>query len=330
MADVAQLERAIWSIADGRQSDADLALFEADERMSLSLLDRLIVDAEDDLASVRNLPGDERDQVVADFVDTLDSLLATAARLRPPPAPGTPGDDDDDSYGSDRSDRFDPSENLEPEEVQLQASWSAGEVVVWAAGRGSAPESNDDLATRLESIGGPPLGWQLHPGVDLPRGLRADALTIPMKDALGWLVAVGGGQAPSGAGASLLWLGRAAVEGVRLVASGTIVPSLRVSAQRQGRLSDASVKWTPAFLDSSTIDVLAGAMPGTVVAVGGGASRATTVAVITAVVETIMTEAVERVELPAQPPSAHSPRDLADTMVARMDGAPFRAGADLA
>jgi len=324
MADVAQLERAIWSIADGRPSDADLALFEADERMSLSLLDRLIVDAEDDLASVRNLTGEERDQVVADFVDTLDSLLVTAARLRPPPIP-TPGDGDDDE-----SARPDGPDNQEPEEVQLQASWSAGEVVVWAAGRGATPESNDELATRLETIGGPPLGWQLHPGVDLPRGLKADALAIPMKDALGWLVAVGGGHGPSGVAASLLWMGRAAVEGVRLAATGAIVPSLRVSSQRQGRLSDASLKWVPAFIDSSTIDVLAAAMPGTVVAVAGGASRATTIAVITAVVEAIMAESAERVELPAQPPSAHSPRDLADTMVARMDGAPFRAGADLA
>ena len=75
----------IWSIADGRGSDDDLALFHADERVSLVVLDRLIIDAEDDLASVRNLPGDERDQVVADLTDTLDSLRSTAARLRPPP-----------------------------------------------------------------------------------------------------------------------------------------------------------------------------------------------------------------------------------------------------
>ena len=85
MLDVRQLERGIWSIADGRGSDDDLALLLADERASLAVLDRLILETEDDLASVRNLPGEERDQVVADLSETLESLLATAARFRPRP-----------------------------------------------------------------------------------------------------------------------------------------------------------------------------------------------------------------------------------------------------
>ena len=137
-----QLEAAIWSIADGRSSEDDVALFHADERASLVVLDRLIIDAEDDVASVRNLPGDVRDQVVADLTDTLDSLRATAARLRPPVTPQA----------------TEPEEDLEPGEVELQASWSAGHVVVWAAGRGAIPESNAGLAARLEAIGGPPMG----------------------------------------------------------------------------------------------------------------------------------------------------------------------------
>src|SRR5205814_38050 len=93
-------------------------------------------------------------------------------------------------------------EVLEPEDVKLQATWSDGHVVVWAAGRGAVPELNDELAGRLESIGGPPVGWQLHPGVPLPGGLRAEALAIPMKDALGWLAAVSGGHGRGGAGDS--------------------------------------------------------------------------------------------------------------------------------
>ena len=55
-----------------------------------SAIDRLIAETEDDLASVRSLSGDERDQVIADFAETLESLHSTAARLRPPepgPAP---------------------------------------------------------------------------------------------------------------------------------------------------------------------------------------------------------------------------------------------------
>ena len=121
------------------------------------MLDRLILDAEADLASVRNLTGDERDQVVADFTDTLDGLRSTEAKLRPPPVtPPAPVADEFLSL---------TSEPWEPEEVKLQASWSDGQVVVWAGGRGAPTEGNDELATRLETIGGPSVGWQLHPGV---------------------------------------------------------------------------------------------------------------------------------------------------------------------
>ena len=177
---------------------------------------------------------------------------------------------------------------------------------MWAAGRGATPESNDELSTRLEAIGGPPLGWQVHPSVALPGGMRADALAIPMKDALGWLVAVGGGHGRDGVGPSVLWLGHVALEGVRLAASGSIVPSLRVPQRPQGRLVDAAVRWRPALVDSPAIVALAAAMPATVAAIGGGDGRATTSAVITAVVEAIVTESVERMELPATPPSVNS------------------------
>ena len=47
-------------------------------------------------------------------------------------------------------------------------------------------------------------------------------------------------------------------------------------------------------------------------------------------VEAIVPRAVERLDLPAQPPHASSPTDLADTMVARIDGAAFRADRELA
>ncbi len=323
MIDVRQLETAIWSIADGRGSPDDLALFQVDEPMSIALLDRLIKEAEEDLASVRNLNGEERDQVVADFTSTLGSLRETAARLRPPP-PRTP------KPAVKNGAEGVPAVELAPTEVQLQASWSAGQVVVWAAGRGTPPEGNDELATRLETIGGPPLGWQLHPAIQLPDGSRAEALAIPMKDALGWLVSIIGGEAPPGVGAGVMWLGRVAFEGVRLTARGAIVPSVQVSTHQHGRIVDAAVRWVPALLDPAVIDAFAAAMPGTVVAIDGGGGRATTIAVIADVVEAITTKSVESVELPAAPPSALSPTDLTDTMIARMDGAPFPADRELA
>jgi SNF2-related domain/SNF2 Helicase protein/Helicase conserved C-terminal domain len=303
-----QLEAAIWAIVDGRHSDGDVAMLHADEQASLVVLDRLIVDAEDRLASVRRLPGEEREQVVADFTSELDALLATAARLRPEPEP-------------------------EPEprdEVQLQASWSAGQVVVWAAARGAEPEPNEALAQRLEEIGGPPVGWQLHAGVPLPGGVRADAVSIPMRGVLGWLVAVGTGQGGTGVAPSARWLGRVAIEGVRLVAHGSIVPTLRLSPRQQNSLVDTTVRWVPALLDDRTVGGLASAMPPTVTALGGGDARATTIAVLTAAVEAIVTESVERMELPAMPPRAGTPTDLADTIIARLDGSVFAATPPLA
>ena len=323
-----ELESAIWSIADGRASDADLATFRADERASLVLLERLIVDAEDDLASVRRLGGDERDQVVIDFADTLQRLLDAAAMLLPeapdsvflaPEPVAVPTEFDDLGF-----------ETLEPGPVELQASWDAHQLVVWAGGRGMPPENHDDLANRLEKVGGPPHGWQVHKGVPLTDGQRADALSISMKDALGWLVAVGGGQVGDGVGPSVSWLGHVALEGVRLVVRGSVVPSIKVLKRPDGNgPADAAVRWLPALTDSAEVDALAGAMPATVTALGGPDGRAVATQVVAAVVETIVHESIERMELPAQPPNANTPTDLNDTVIARMDGQPFRANANL-
>ena len=323
MLDVRQLEPVVWSIADGRGSDDDLALFHADEQASLRVLDRLIDEAEADLASVRSLPGDERDQVVADFTETLHGLQAAAARLRPPP-PDLPSREIDDDLTAD--------DELEPAQVKLQASWSDGHIVVWAAGRGTEPDDNDALATRLETIGGPPVGWQVHPGVSLPRDQHAEAVSIPLKDALGWLVAVGAGHGHDDVGASVVWLGRAALEGVRIVARGAIVPGVRLGRRTGSGPAEVTVRWSPALLDTVAINALAASMPGTVAAIDGGRSgaRATATAVMSAAAEAIIAESVERMEVPAAPPSANSPRDFRDSVIARMDGEPFRANAAMA
>ena len=78
----------IWSVADGRGSDDEVARLHADERASLAVVDTLIRETEDDRsASVRSLTGDEREQVVADLTETLQSLREVAARLRRPTSP---------------------------------------------------------------------------------------------------------------------------------------------------------------------------------------------------------------------------------------------------
>jgi superfamily II DNA or RNA helicase len=221
-------------------------------------------------------------------------------------------------------------EDAPPEEVALQASWSAGKLVVWAAARGAAPESYDELSNRLEMVGGPPHGWEPHAPVALPGDRRADALTIPVKDALGWLVAVAGGHGLEGVGASVLWVSRVAVEGVRLVAAGAIVPSLQIDQRGRGPTVDTRVTWLPALTDDPLVVELAAAMPASVGAVEGGSGAATAAAILAAVVDAIVSETVERMELPAAPPAMTSARDISDAIVARMDGSGFQAPATLA
>ncbi len=309
MVDMTQLESAIWRIADGRGDDDDSALLRDGGATSLSLLARLIGEAEDGLAAARDLPGDEREYVLADFTDTVRSLRTTAELLRPAVAaePERP-----------------------PDDVVLQASWSAGTIVVWAGGRGATPASNDELATRLESSGGPPHGWSVHPGIPLGGGVSAEAVSIQVRDVLGWLIAISADRDGNGLGPSMRWLARAAVEGVRVVARGAIVPRLEVGSQTNGRSVDARVRWVPALSNAAMIASLASAMPGTVAALSGEAAGATTRGVIGAVVEAIVAEGLERLDLPAQPPRASSPTDLADTIVARMDGVVFPADRELA
>ncbi len=305
------LESVIWRVADGRGSEDDLDLLRADEQTSLAVIDALIRETEDDLGSVRSLTGDERDQVVADLTETLQSVRDVAARLRRPTSP------------QHESDGPDAAREAVPGEVELQGSWSAGSIVVWAGGPGRAAESHDEVSARLEAVGAAPVGWQAHPGVPLPGGATADSHAIGLADALGWLVSIAAGHRADDVGASLRWLGRVAFEGVRLTASGTIVPTVRARPRQRESQVTAEVRWRPALVDSPTITALAAAMPGPVAAIDPDNGRATTVAVLTAVVEAIVAEGVERLDLPAAPPSVRSPRDLQDAVIAGMDGSPF-------
>ena len=321
--DQLDLEAVIWAVADGRGSDVEVSRLRADQQASLAVVDTLIRETEVDLDSVRSLTGDEREQVVADLTDTLQSLREVAARVRGTALPER---------------RPEPPVQLEePAEVELQASWSSGLVVVWAGGRGRSAESHDEVSARLEAVGASPVGWQAHPGVRLPGGSTAACHAIALPDALGWLVSIGAGHRADEVGTSLRWLGRVAYEGVRLTASGSIVPTIRARsaprAQRgrqaqqasQAQQATAEVRWRPALVDTPTIAALAAAMPGPVAIIGRGSGRAMTTAVLTAVVEAIVAESVERMELPAAPPAVRSPRDMQDAVIAGMDGSPFHA-----
>ena len=307
-----ELELATWAVAEGRATAEERALLEADPVGWRRTLDRLILDTQDSLDSVRGLPGPERERVVADFEDDLARLRAVEGFLVGAPLGSTSADELAEVMSR----------------VELQASWSDGQVVVWAGGPGTTSTTNDDLADLLEAVGGPAVGWSLHPDVELPSGARAEALAIPVRESLGWLVAVGGGAdkvAPS-----VTWFGRVALLGVRLVAHGSVVPTLRSTKRPDGRSLDLAVTWVPALVEDEELATLAAGMPGPVAALAPAPARATTVAVLGAVVDAIVREAAGRLELPAPPPTTTTAAAIAEAFTTRLDGSTFRAPAGAA
>ena len=306
------LELAVWAVAEGRATPEELALVDANPAASRRVVTLLISRTEADLDRVRARSGRERDLALADLDEELETLRRALARLdgqRP------------------------PSEAIaeEPADpLQLQASWAAGSIVVWAAGRGTEPADNAELADLLESIGGPALGWTQHPDVELPTGERAEALRIPVKDALGWLVAVGAGLgADDDVGPSVRWLGHVATVAVRHVALGAVVPTLRRKRRETGP-TEFAVRWSPALLDNAELEQLVAAMPPAVVAVAAADARAVTLAALAAVVDAIVRDAATRVALPAPPPHVTTAAAVTEAVGARLDGSTFKAPADLA
>lgn len=306
-------EAAVWAAAEGSATPEQLTLLEADRNQWLDALELLLDDTEDHLDAARSLTGPERAQVLADFEADLAQLEAAYDLVF----------DTEDPVAAIAA--ADPAG-----EVRLQASWVKGVVVVWAAGPGTAPATAEELSDRLEAIGGPALGWSPYPDVHLPGGLKAAALSIPVGEALGWLVAVGGGLGRDGVGASVAWLGRVAVDTVRLVARGAVVPTLSGSKRRDGNTMDLSALWRPALVDESAIIEMADSMPRPVTAVSHADPRNVTRSIQGAVVDTIVRQAASMLEVAAPPPQVRTAADVADAFAARLDGSAFSAPVSVA
>ncbi|HUP85417.1 MAG TPA: DEAD/DEAH box helicase [Acidimicrobiales bacterium] len=313
------LEAAAWAEAEGIATEDQLALLEGDKRGWRRALERLLDQTEDDYDEVLRLRGEERDQVIADFEGQLARLDAAYDRLVPPPPPPPPTVPVIAEI---------PGGVATPVgEVQLQASWTSGRVVVWAAGPGADPADNDGLADRLEAIGGPQHGWVVHADVTIPGtgGVKAAALSIPVHEALGWLVSVGAAEPAEHVGPSVTWLGRVAVEAVRSVAKGAVVPSLKTRKRVDAKLLELGVSWAPALVDETHVAALAEAMPGPVTALAQSAPRTVVMSVWTSVVDAVVRTAAARLELPAPPPTTNTSASVAEAFLTRLDGSAFEA-----
>ncbi len=307
-----ELGWAIEAEAAGEATPAQYAMLEAHRVEWRTGLARLLRETEANLVKVRALAGPERDQVVADF-ERERSLLASALGRLNGVKPEVVDDRTLDGPG----------------EVRLQASWSDGRVVMWAAGPGTEPASDEELGHRLAQVDAPGGGWWPHDPVALPAGPsqsreRASARAIGMPQALGWLVTVGAKDRPEGVGASVVWLGRVAVWAVDFVARGAIIPTLQSTG------SSFAVQWAPALIDRAKLDALSRAMPGPVAALDRADARTLTIDVLGATVDAIVRDAAGRLELPAPPPVVRTPADVAEAVVTSLDGSPFDAPARLA
>jgi hypothetical protein len=329
-------DRLVQADADGIADHETLATLERFPSLWRTTLLRLLDDVDDALEAAHRLPRPERDLVVTDFEEEYARLEAALTRLigPPQPLPDSPVPGDAPSAGA-------------PATVQLQLTWESGRVVAWAGGRDLAPESVDSVRARLASFTppAPSTPWVDHEPVPLPGGDTAPAVAAPLLDVLGWLVAVGASDATADRSPSVAWLGQVAVEAVRHVAQGRMVPLLnrakrarrRKGAADQGTPDEGTfaVTWSPALPDPGQLDRLARALPGAVTASNGAAEPPAVVqAVLADIVTAICAKAATGRDFPAPPPKPRDKSEVAEAMLARLDGstfdAPARFGAELA
>ena len=173
-------ESLVVADAAGEAAPEDQAVLEASPDRWRVTLEDLLDETEDSLVSVRRLTGDERAQVVADFEAERDRLERALSRLTGVPLP---------SDRSDRSDHAGPGGDAAPGIVQLQATWSDGELIAWAGGPGCNPLSSDEVRAWLADTRATST-WATHQGVPLPGGGRAPAVSASVRDVIGWLVSL--------------------------------------------------------------------------------------------------------------------------------------------
>jgi len=320
---------------DGRETELDRAVLERfrDDwvRVLYRLLDRADRVIEETRRTVR---GPERLSIIEDFDREAYRIDEVLTELLGPPSEDELEPDGRRPRGRPQP----PAEVVPPGTTELQLTWEPGSIIAWAGGHNAPADTAAGVRARLAAVGGGSVPWEEHRPLKLPDGTKAEAVRAPLGAALGWLVAMR--RVPEGAevGASVPWLGLAAAMAVRLAAQGRMVPRLRKVRRREdpgGKdLSTFEVQWEPVLIDPDAIGELAAARPLAAAATGNRQDgRAFTQSVLVDLVSTICEMAAERLEVPAPPPDPRSRTEVAETLLARLDGKPFdaptRAGAEL-
>jgi hypothetical protein len=298
--------------ASGEATPAEMAALEAHPDVWRDVLEELLEDTEEGLAAAQRQHGPERAQIVADFEGERTRLVAALERFV--------------LHGS--------GTELLPSEPRLQTSWSAGRIVAWGGGPGITPTPLSELPDLIASTGAPADGWGAHRSIVLPSGAEAPALSLPVADALGWLLELGAQLNDGPIGASARWLGRVAVHAVELVAHGNLVPTLQAHGRRDNGRTSYSVRWMPAQVDREVIASLAATLPGSVAAITPKAeARDTAQDALAAMLHAFAAQSAATMASGAEPPTIRSASDLVEALDAHLDGqrfdAPTRLGSEL-
>jgi len=311
----------VESHAWGEADDADTEVLEAQPGAWRRALLDLLHDTDDALAGLRRGRSADTAQAIDDLEGeqarlerVLNHLLGIAEpEVVAPAQPSGPAGDD---------------AVIGP--VALQLTWADRKLVAWAGGPGQSAVDRRGLDALLGSTAAPAV-WDNRGPVQLPDGAgRSAAVETQVGAVLGWLLADCTDTDVGGLSASARWLGHLAAWGVELVARGAMVPHVRRIHRKSRQKPSYVITWTPALVDSERLKRLADAMPGTVSILSPGVDAPTvTRAVLAEVVDVVCRDAAKRVEVPAAPPEARNPGELAESLLAHLDGSTFEAPAGL-
>jgi superfamily II DNA or RNA helicase len=301
----------------------------------LDTLRRLLTETEVALRSANNISGPERAMVLDDLTGERESLRRALHRIAPDLYP-------DHEQPRARSEKR-PSDDgraatpdAPPTPPALQGSWQNDRIVLWAGSASVPTVAAEELDRLMNEAGAGSISWEPHAGIPLPSGGKAQAVSAPVGDALGWLVGVGAGQLAPDAAPSLRWLGRVAVWATELVAQGRVVPSLvdanpgGGSGGKGGRASTGQyqVRWAPAVLEPDRLKECVSKMPGAVSALEqAGQPYRMCRAVLGAAADAVCRAGASRLVTPATVPVARSRSEVSEAVIAGLAGEPFQAAA---
>ncbi len=317
------LEDLAQAHVDGRATAEQLALLEADKDAWVAALWRLLDYADDTLEHARKtVRGPERANILNDLDEECFRIDAALTALIGPPK------DEELVPVKNQGGRNKQQPRDKTGTPQLQLSWNDGELVAWVAGHDARYEQEAVVREYLTAAGGGIIEWESRGLLRIPNGPRVPALTTPMANALGWLVAQARRSHDPRFAPSIHWMGLCAAAAVSAVAQGRMAPQLRHSRRgsKKGVGANFSVRWLPGLIDQDLLSGLVDSVPrATMVGQQRQEPLAFTTAVMGDVTNTIVRMAAAQVDMPAPPPEVRDRNDISEAFLGRLDGSAFSA-----